>query len=66
MSKNGGMIILTKQKGGWISMKRSDEKNTTAGNPDLLHAARNSKTAAKYDVSNETVSTDNLQKKPKQ
>lgn len=45
---------------------KNPEGKSYVGNPDLLAAGpRNSKTAAKYDVSNETVAGNDLQKQPK-
>lgn len=42
---------------------KNPEGKSYVGNPDLIEAGpRNSKTAAKYDVSNDTVAADNLQK----
>jgi hypothetical protein len=52
---------MDKQKTYGFWNGKNIDGSSKVGKEDLISAQRTSKTAAKYDVSNETVTTDNLQ-----
>lgn len=52
---------MTKEKVYAFWNGKNIDGSNKVGSEDLLNAQRTSKTAQKYDVSSETVSTDNLQ-----